>query len=427
MKRKIVLFATVLALALCAFAICASANSIYNDFTEKGVNGETPIFTFLGYSSNESDSVCAGYEINHDALNKYIASTGNDVKYGLVITYKGAFEGTSPLDEQGLVPEENQDNVLVINFTQKYQKIFATCSKISADLFDKELIMSLFVVDTEDGIVYIGESASTIGPESISFNDVNNGLPATPATPEVPEEPEVPAPTEVTIDGFTYAIDGVTEPAADRIKQKNYSDSVYKTGSSESTTMIKILANTIAIGGSAINMPAASSFMSHYLKNTGADYTIDVAGFLSDDSGALKSRNTAINRALRAAEQLAQKNKSITIGQLTEGHPMQWELATQNWQYAIGSYFDDVDIINLTVTEVDGVKTYTADIKYIVTDFYNWDTNDYNKFKDLVSPHQLHELHKAGKAKEFMSYGEITYSQITWTEGQSVNEIAGLN
>ena len=106
---------------------------------------------------------------------------------------------------------------------------------------------------------------------------------------------------------------------------------------------------------------------------------------------------------------------------------MQWQLATQNWQYAIGSYFDDVDVINLTVAEVNGVKTYTADIKYIVTDFYNWDTNDYNDFKGLVSPHELHELHKAGLAREFMSYGEYTYANITWTEGQTVSEIAGLN
>jgi hypothetical protein len=174
-------------------------------------------------------------------------------------------------------------------------------------------------------------------------------------------------------------------------------------------------------------MPAASALMSHYLKNTGETYNIDVAGFLADDTGALASRNKAINNALRASEALAQSGKTLTINQLAEGHPMQGSLATQNWQYAIGSYFDDVDVINLTVTEIDGVKTYSADIKYIVTDFYNWDTNDYNEFKGIVSPHDLHELHKAGIAKEFMSYGEITYSSITWTEGQTVDQIVGLN
>ena len=108
-------------------------------------------------------------------------------------------------------------------------------------------------------------------------------------------------------------------------------------------------------------------------------------------------------------------------------HPYQNQLTTQNWQYSLGSYFDDVDVKNLTVTTVDGVKTYSATITYIVTDFYNWDTNDYNEFKGIISPHDLHELHKAGKAKEFMSYGEITYAGITWTEGQEVADIAGLN
>lgn len=34
---------------------------------------------------------------------------------------------------------------------------------------------------------------------------------------------------------------------------------------------------------------------------------------------------------------------------------------------------------------------------------------------------------KAGIAKEFMSCGEITYSSITWTEGQTVDQIVGLN
>ena len=187
------------------------------------------------------------------------------------------------------------------------------------------------------------------------------------------------------------------------------------------------MAQLIAAGGSLIDMPMASSLMSHYLKNTGANYNLDVTKFMNEDSGALACRNTAINNALRAAEALARKGKTITIGQLTEGHPWQSQLATDNYRYALGSYFDDVDVINLTVTEVNGVKTYTADIKYIVIDYYNWDTNDYNEFAGVISPHNLHELHKAGKAREFLTYGEITYKSITWTEGQTVAEIAGLN
>ena len=422
MKRKITLFLAFFAMVLFLLALVINADSIYSDFTQSGANGESPIFLFLGYSTSEDGGICAGYSIDNDALENY-KSTGAEIKYGLVVAIKDSFDGEKPLDSNGLIPKENEDSVVVVSFDGKLNRVFASVSGIPAEQFDTHLIMSLFVVDSEQGVVYIGDESTDSGPQSISFNDAVSGLPATPAVPPV---------TEVTVDGMTYSTNGETEPSADRIKQQNNSNADYNTGSSLSsfqlgTFGVKGKAQLIAAGGNLIDMPAASALMSHYLKNTGETYTIDVASFLSDDSGALNSRNSAINSALRASEQLARKNKSVTINQLIESHPMQGSLATQNWQYAIGSYFTDVDVINLTVTEVDGVKTYTADIKYIVTDYYNWDTNDYNEFKGIVSPHDLHELHKAGMAREFLSYGEITYSSITWTEGQTVDQIAGLN
>lgn len=424
MKRKITLFLSALAVTLCAFALLVGASDIYSDFTEQGANGEDPIFSFLGYSASDSGGIGAGYTVNHTALKNYEATSGEDLRYGIVVTLKDLIEDEKPLDDNGLVPEENKDKVIVIDFSNaKYSKISVSFTNMTDVHFDRSVIMSLFVVEST-GVKYIGEETTDEGPESISYNDVILGKPATPAVPPV---------VEVTIGGMTYSVNGVTEQAWDRIRQQNASNADYNTGSSMSSSEltglfgVKTKAQMIAAGGSLINMPMASALMNHYLKNTGETYNIDVASFLKDDSGALKSRNNAINNALRASEQLARKNKKITVNQLAEGHPMQGSLATQNWQYAIGSYFDDVDIINLTVTEVNGIKTYSADIKYIVTDYYNWDTNDYNKFKGIVSPHDLHELHKAGIAREFLSYGEITYTGITWTEGQTVDQIAGLN
>ena len=398
------------------------ADDIYTDFTKPGINGESPLFSFLGYSSSDEGNIAVGYKIHHDALESYEAKTGNDLKIGFVVTFKDFVDGTSPLDSDGLPTGENKEKILVVNFKERYDRAFATLFGVPKEMLDAHIIMSLFVVDNES-VKYIGSETSEIGPESTSFNDTLQGLPPTPAVPPI---------TEVTVDGITYSINGTTEPAWDRVRQQNNSLADYNTGSSLSSSQltgflgVKAKAQLIAVGGSLINMPAASALMSHYLKNTGETYSLDVASFLKDDSGALSSRNKAINSALRASEQLAQRNKAITVNQLEEGHPYQHELATQNWQYAIGSYFTDVDVINLTVAEVDGVKTYSADIKYIVTDYYNWDTNDYNEFKGIVSPHDLHELHKAGIAKEFSSYGEITYS-ITWTEGQTVDQIEGLN
>jgi len=289
---------------------------------------------------------------------------------------------------------------------------------LDVSFYEKELAFSLYIIENA-GVKYVTDGASVEKPELVSYKKARG-------------------PLEVTIGGITYSTDGVTEPAWDRIRQQNNSNADYNIGSYMSKSELQgsgwfnfgVLgkAKLIAAGGSLIDMPAASALMSHYLGNTGKNYNMDVAGFLKDDSGALACRNTAINNALRAAEALAREGEVFTINQLTEGHPYQNQLATQNWQYALGSYFDDVDIENLTVTVAeDGTKTYSATITYIVTDFYNWDTNDTYKFKQIVSPHELHELHKAGLAREFLTYGEITYANVTWTQGQTVDQISAFN
>lgn len=421
MKKRLVLFFTFLVLSLCLLTVFASADSIYDDFTKTGKGGESPIFKYLGFSTCEGgDSIGVGYALDIDALEAYEERTGSTLKYGLVITLKEILGGFLPLDNEGNALTDNE-KVIIASFENDFSRISASFKEIPTDNFDTHLIMSLYVVDPDLGVAYIGEESAYEGPESISLSDALDEKGATPAVPPV---------TEVKIGNITYAIDAVTEKAWDRVRQQNASNNDYNTGSSLNSFkmyMAQMIANGIAAGGSLIDMPMASKLMSHYLNNTGANYNLDVDKFMSEDSGALACRNTAINNALRAAEQIARKGKTLTVGQLTEGHPMQGQLATDNYRFALGSYFDDVDVINLTVTEIDGVKTYSADIKYIVIDFYNWDTNDYNKFKDLISPHDLHELHKAGKAREFLTYGETTYQNITWTEGQTVDMIAGFN
>ena len=421
MKKRIVLFLTVLALSLCALTLVASADSIYDDFTKAGKGGEEPIFKYLGYSTAEGgDSIGIGYVVDTDALGAYESKTGESLKYGMVITLKDILGGALPLDESGELAIES-DKIVVASFDKDYSRISASFKEIPTDNFDTQIIMSLFVVDPDLGVAYIGSESAYEGPESISLNDALNERGATPAVPPV---------TEVTIGSITYAIDAVTEEPADRVKQQNASNGDYNTGSSLSSSQLssaKTKAQMIALGGSLLGMPMASSLMSHYLSGTGSNYSFNINKFMKEDSGALACRDTAINNALRAAEQIARKGKTLNVGQTTEGHPWESQLATSNYKYALGSYFDDVDVLNLTVTEVDGVKTYSADIKYIVLDFYNWDTNNYNKFASIISPHDLHELHKAGIAREFLTYGETTYQSITWTEGQTVAEISGLN
>ncbi len=424
MKKKILLFLAVFVLSACIFTLAVGASSIYSDYTQKGVNGEAPIFSCLGFAINESSgSMCVEYTVDLDALEAYEEKIGGRLNYGLVVANAATITDGKPLDASG---NPVADNVIVISLNSADRTSFITVivTGLNESNFGSEIILSLFVQESNK-VQYVGEDETTETTVSTSYDKVLNG-----------DEPEVEGPIEVTVNGMKYSTDAVTEPAWDRIKQQNASNADYNTGSHYTekelvgsglfSSSVKSKANLIVTGGSLLGYSHAAKFMKHFLNNTGTDYNLDVKEFLSSDSGAMKSRNDAITNALRAAELIAKEGKTYTINQLTENHPMQNTL-TEDWQYSLGSYFTDVDIINVTVTEVNGVKTYTADIKYIVTDFYNWDTNNYNKFASIVSPHDLHELHKGGKAKEFMTYGELTYKNVTWTEGQSASAIAGLN
>ncbi|MBO5313259.1 MAG: leucine-rich repeat domain-containing protein [Clostridia bacterium] len=389
---------------------CQNEGCTANDGTSEQT---PPVFTFLGYAISEVGvSFCASYKIDNEALAEYERVTGKTVDYGMVGAYVGYLNGGAPLDPDTCKPVDISSTGKRIYFHSAkrfgHSNMSICLTNITEEKFDEEFYISLYIFDGEE-VKYLTALQSTLMPDPISYAEIRG-------------------PIEVTIGSMSYSTEEETAPSADRIKQQAASEAEYNAGSSMSSSEltgflgVKSKANLIAAGGSLINMPAASALMKHYLDNTGTTYNVDMPSFFTDDSGALANRNTAINNALRAAEALARENETITVNQLAEGHPMQGSLATQNWQYALGSYFDDVDVIGLTVTTVNGVKTYSASIKYMIVDYYNWDTNDYNKFKGIVSPHDLHELHKAGIAREFLTYGEITYS-VTWTEGQDVTEL----
>lgn len=227
---------------------------------------------------------------------------------------------------------------------------------------------------------------------------------------------------------YSSAISSVAE-SYDRLRQMASAKNTYGKGAtcteSELSSTIKS-ANAIKNGGSILNYKNASKLMEHFLKNSGEDYEIDVEEFLNDEN-ALKTRNEELNLALRACEALAVEGESINVFQKEE---VVHHNLTGDWKFAVGSYFTSIEIKNLTVNG----NIYSATIVYNVTDFYNWDFNDSNPvFTGLpamivgdVSPKDLHELHRAGKAQEFLSCGEISYT-VSWFKGSSVSSIPAFN
>lgn len=433
MKKKIIFVLFALLTTLLILTISVSADSVcthegksytnikYTDYTQNGVaefycpscsiTSETvaPLVTFKGYSTSaDVTDMCVGYNLNKEAF-EIIKKTGASIEVGLVAASKALLGDKMPLDSKTAEPYDlSSQNASVIKAVLNDMSCLSADMKIAG--FDgasvyAQLYLGAYVFDGNSVKYIVGDNQSE--------------------TPSTVTCVEATGNTEVTIaNGYTFSLVKETKDADDRIKQMNNSASKYNKGTSASYwDLIKyqLAANGIVIGGSVAGYTNAKDFLSHYLNNKGTQYTINMSSFLQD-SAALNVRNRDLNRALRAAEQLAIEGMSLNMNQCMEqvNHDL-----SGDWKYSVGSYFSRVNMSELTVNEVDGVKTYSATVKYTVTDFYNWDEGDGNKVFGIISPWQLAQLHRAGMAREFLSVGTISY-EITWTEGQTVDQIAGL-
>ena len=203
-----------------------------------------------------------------------------------------------------------------------------------------------------------------------------------------------------------------TEESRDRNKQMNNSKADYNTGSKlskEELDEIEQGADTIASGFVAMIYPNASKFMAHFLENTGENYELDLDKFFNDAT-TKENRNNDITEAMRAVEALSPNGEAVEICRKEENihHNL-----SGDWKLSVGSYFTSIKIDR--VGKIGNM--YTATITYSVIDYYNWDSNDTEEVPLIgVSPAELHQLHVAGRAKEFLTYGERTYV-ISWVIG----------
>lgn len=241
---------------------------------------------------------------------------------------------------------------------------------------------------------------------------------------EVSSSEDIAIPVITEYGEFSSAITKTT-PSTDRLRQGSQSRNAYNAGSSYSQSKLNsVLSNATLIKnvGSLLGYTNASGFIDHFLQNTGENYTIDMSKLLTD-TNALGNRNASLSNALRACEMLAVKGETINVFQKSE---VVHHNLTGDWRFSLGSYFSSIEIQNLSF---DGSK-YRATFIYKVTDYYNWDPSDSNSvfsgaagaLTGNISPKDLHHLHRAGMAKEFLSVGQVSYT-VEWSRGDSVLDV----
>lgn len=350
----------------------------------------------IGYSAGGT-TLTATYGIDFDMLTSYAKENDIYFDFGLVAGSKFYVGEYLPLDKNGK-PIEYVSKVPVAPFFNDIYD-FNIVGLLPTHM-ETEFMVAVYLILDDNTYYFQGNDIITTADklEFVSFNSVRS--------------------EREGFDNFDYV---ETEQSNDRNKQQNASKNDYNTGSSYTQDQLNKIDGTaemLSLGSAVLSYPNSSIFMSHFLAGTGNNFNLDVDTFLKNEI-ARKNRNDDINKALTACEAMAQIDQSLSFNQASESlfHNLEGD-----WKYCLGSYFTSIKIENLTISYEGGVKYYSADVTYIIQDFYNWDENDYSKVFGLVSPHELHQLHKAGMAKEFLTYGEKTYS-LKWAEGIRVEEL----
>ena len=171
MRKILVTFSAVFALLLC-LAIGLSAQDIYSDYTKEGINGEDPLFTFLGYSiDKESNDICVNYNVDIDAVNAYEKQIGKTISYGVVVAYNGNANGTTPLDSKGNPTGANADKVVTVKLARNVAILSVVLTGIEEENLADKFLLCLYVVE-EEGVKYVAETTTETSPDPVSFEKI---------------------------------------------------------------------------------------------------------------------------------------------------------------------------------------------------------------------------------------------------------------
>ena len=360
--------------------------------------------TLIGYSASNT-SIVGTYNISSQALKEYAKLNSLKLNYGFIVASKKNIESYgNPMNPETGYVGKNMLKYDMLYDSSMVQDVVISNVKDNEGAeespLDKMLFVSYYVL-IGDKVYYIQSDITESYNDFFyfSFNMIKKSN-----------------------DSFGGFSTDETELSKDRLNQIESSKYSYNSGSDlDSKALEDIIksAQLISIGGTVFNYPNASLMLSHFLSGSGDDYNMSF-DLLFKDKIALANRNEDLNNALYACEVLALQGQSLSFNQKIES--LHHNLTGDFW-YAMGSYFTRIEITDLTLTyNKKGEKVFSVSIKYVVEDFYNFDVADTEDLFPGISPNELHQLHQAGLAKEFLTHGEKIYN-LTWTEGQRVEDL----
>jgi hypothetical protein len=160
----------------------------------------------------------------------------------------------------------------------------------------------------------------------------------------------------------------------------------------------------------------ATKHMVQYLGNSGADYTIDLEGMVSEVPSAYARYLDEVAQAQELVEQLPVGKHTIHSRKAENGYNYQAE--SRNWFFAIGGYTK----WGQGIATVKNGSEYELEFEYKFYDRYNWDAGKSVTFAGItVTDKFMGEFHRQGLAKEFDCYGSFK-RRFTWKKGGKISK-----
>jgi hypothetical protein len=129
------------------------------------------IFTFKGYSFNESGSMAIGFDIDYEAIRLYEEITGEKLEIGVLFAGYDLLNGQNPLDNQGNAIDLASGKVIKSDLTSySYSYYDFILTDITGDICNIPLVISAYINNgSESWYIQANGLSSTV--TGITYNE----------------------------------------------------------------------------------------------------------------------------------------------------------------------------------------------------------------------------------------------------------------